>query len=566
MPTLDWLNRAQAFTTAARVPYRLLEEVSVHAAAIPPGPVQAEPTPVQAELIEVLPAASTATDRPATQGNLLIQGDNLEAIKALLPFYRGQVKCIFIDPPYNTKSAFEHYDDNLEHAQWLSMRLPRLQLLRELLSEDGSIWVTIDDNEGHYLKVLMDEVFGRGNFVSTVLWRKNYSPKSTARHFSEDHDYVIVYAKHGDSWVPNLMPRTEKQDKAYKNPDSDKRGVWKPSDLSARNFYSLGTYAITCPSGRHIPSPPSGRYWSISEENLWRLHSENRIWWGKDGNNVPSLKRFLLDVKDGMVPQTWWSYEEAGHTQDAKKEIVALFGTDVFGTPKPEALIQRILHIATNPGDLVLDSFLGSGTTAAVAHKMGRRWIGIEMGEHAATHCLPRLQKVIDGEQGGISQAVHWQGGGGFRFMTLGAPIFDEHGRIHPDVHFATLAAFIWQQETGAAWGAAAVPPGTPYLGTHCQSDSALFQPDMRESPIPLIKTPRFACYLLFNGILGDKRPASGNVLTREVLDALLALHAATPAPAAPLLVFGEACRLGPARLEQARVTFRHIPYDVKAR
>ena len=567
MPTLDWLNRAQAFTTAARVPYRLLEEVSVHSADAPDdtAPASALPAlPAQADLLQL---QDKAPDRfSPTSGNLLIQGDNLEAIKALLPFYRGQVKCIFIDPPYNTKSAFEHYDDNLEHAQWLSMMLPRLQLLRELLSEDGSIWVTIDDNEGHYLKVLMDEVFGRGNFVTTVLWRKNYSPKSTARHFSEDHDYVIVYAKHADSWVPNLMPRTEKQDKAYKNPDADARGAWKPSDLSARNFYSLGTYAITCPSGRHIPGPPSGRYWSISEANLWRLDGEKRIWWGKDGNNVPSLKRFLFEVKDGLVPQTWWSYEEVGHTQDAKKEIVALFGSDVFGTPKPEALIQRILHIATNPNDLILDSFLGSGTTAAVAHKMGRRWIGIEMGEHAATHCLPRLQKVIDGEQGGISKAVNWQGGGGFRFMALGAPIFDEHGRIHPDVRFATLAAFIWQQETGSAWHADAAQAGTPYLGTHYELDSDLSPPDMHESPISLIKSLKFACYLLFNGILGDKRPASGNVLTRDVLDALLALHAQTPAPAAPLLVFGEACRLGPERLKQANVTFRHIPYDVKAR
>ena len=202
MPTLDWLNRAAAFTTSAQVPYRLLEPVSTHG------------------------------DAQSAAGNLLIQGDNLEALKALLPFYRGQVKCIFIDPPYNTKSAFEHYDDNLEHSQWLSMMLPRLQLLRELLSEDGSIWVTIDDNEGHYLKVLMDEVFGRGNFVASVIWRKNYSPKSTARHFSEDHDYVLIYAKNGATWLPNLMPRTEKQDRAYKNPDKDPRGAWKPGDLS----------------------------------------------------------------------------------------------------------------------------------------------------------------------------------------------------------------------------------------------------------------------------------------------------------------------------------------------
>ena len=592
MPTLDWLNRAHAFTTAAQVPYRLLEPVSSH---------------------------GNGAD------NLLIQGDNLEALKALLPFYRGQVKCIFIDPPYNTKSAFEHYDDNLEHSQWLSMMLPRLQLLRELLREDGSIWVTIDDNEGHYLKVLMDEVFGRRNFVANVLWRKNYSPKSTARHISEDHDHVFVYAKHADSWAPNLMPRTDRQDKAYKNADNDPRGVWKPSDLSARNFYSLGTYPITCPGGRHIPGPPSGRFWSISEENLWRLHSEKRIWWGKDGNNVPSVKRFLSDVKEGVVPQTWWSYEEVGHTQDAKKEVIALFGSEVFGTPKPEGLIQRILHIASNPGDLVLDSFLGSGTTAAVAHKMGRRWIGIEMGEHAATHCLPRLQKVLDGEQGGISAAVNWPGGGGFRFMRLGAPIFDADGCLHPDVRFATLAAFVWQQETGRAWagygtngpahpaaepGADTVPgidapahgarAGTPYLGTNYLVDSTPAPSDAGNVPISpenlptdlfsapapaaepqqaptgatpaAVQAPRqgTAYYLLFNGILGDKRPASGNVLTQAVLDALLdlhtQLHGPAPSPAVPLVVFGEACRLGEARMKLANLTFRHIPYDVKAR
>ena len=565
MPTLDWLGRPDAFTQAARVPYRLLTPVSTHG------------NPARAA------------------DNLLIQGDNLEALKSLLPFYRGQVKCIFIDPPYNTRSAFEHYDDNLEHAQWLTLMLPRLQLLRELLRDDGSIWVTIDDHEGHYLKVLMDEVFGRGNFVTTVLWRKNYSPKSTARHFSEDHDYVLVYAKSGETWLPNLMPRTDRQDDAYKNPDSDPRGPWKPSDLSARNFYSLGTYSIQCPGGRRIDGPPSGRYWSISEENLWRLHSENRIWWGRGANNVPAVKRFLSEVKEGVVPQTWWSYEDVGHTQDAKKEVVALFESEVFGTPKPERLLQRILHIATNPSDLVLDSFLGSGTTAAVAHKMGRRWIGIEMGEHARTHCLPRLEKVIAGEGGGISRAVGWgqpaadgtpwnaaQQGGGFRFMRLGEPIFDAAGHIHPAVRFDTLAAFIWQQETGRAYDpqdpATGARPSTPLLGIHYENMSCPRLPDERESPFssesretapstpaPPQPRPRAAIYLLFNGILGDKRPDSGNVLTRDVLAALLALHAQSPAPQAPLTVYGEACRLGPARLAQAGVTFRHIPHDVRA-
>jgi adenine-specific DNA-methyltransferase len=277
---------------------------------------------------------------------------------------------------------------------------------------------------------MMDEVFGRGNFVANVVWRKNYSPKSSARHFSEDHDYVTVYAKEAQRFIPNLMPRTERQDSAYKNPDADPRGPWKPSDLSARNFYSLGTYPIITPSGRHISGPPAGRFWSISEENLWRLHGESRIWWGKDGSNVPALKRFLSDVKDGVVPQTWWSYEEVGHTQDAKKEIVSLFGQDVFGTPKPERLIQRILHIATNPGDLVLDSFLGSGTTAAVAHKMGRRWIGIEMGEHAIPTACRACKRWSMASR--AASARRWAGARALTASRLTAAAFAWRGSAHP--------------------------------------------------------------------------------------------------------------------------------------
>ena len=567
MPTLDWLNRSTAFTTAAQVPYRLLESVSTHG----------EPA--------------------SAQGNLLIQGDNLEALKALLPFYRGQVKCIFIDPPYNTKSAFEHYDDNLEHSQWLSMMLPRLQLLRDLLRDDGSIWVTIDDNEGHYLKVLMDEVFGRRNFVANVVWQKKYSPQNDAEFFSAMHDHLFVYAKNTASWTRNLVARTAKQDDAYKNPDEDERGVWKASDLTRAEHRDRDFYAITTPSGKQV-YPARGRSWSRPPQEIERLRLDNRLWFGRKGDAIPSLKRFLSEVKDGVVPQTIWFRDEVGDNQDAKKEVKELNADEIFGTPKPEALLRRLLDIATNPNDLVLDSFLGSGTTAAVAHKMGRRWIGIELGDHAVTHCLPRLQKVIAGEQGGISQAVGWQGGGGMRFMALGAPIFDAQGRIHPEVRFATLAAFVWQQETGTAFDPALARAGTPLLGVHSVFDSYLPSPDGCEVPISSSKkapalppdlfapdavadlaTPpvpaevpapvllqRTAYYLLFNGILGDKRPASGNVLTSAVLDALLALHASTPHPDAPLVVFGEACRLGEARLALARVVFKHIPYDVRAR
>ena len=538
MPTLDWLNRATAFTAAAQVPYRLLDTVSTHG------------------------------DAQHARDNLLIQGDNLAALKALLPFYRGRVKCIFIDPPYNTKSAFEHYDDNLEHSQWLSMMLPRLQLLRELLSEDGSIWVTIDDNEGHYLKVLMDEVFGRGNFISTVIWQKKYAPKSDSRYLSESHDFVLVYGRKIDALGLNRIQKGEKQISRYVNKDGDPRGPWKASDVLRNEARDYAVFPVRLPSGREV-WPPTGTSWRYTREKFDELIADNRIWFGTDGDARPAYKRFLSEVTDSMPATTLWTFEEVGHNDESKKEMRALFEQDLFGTPKPERLLQRILHIATDPGDLVLDSFLGSGTTTAVAHKMGRRWIGIEMGEHAATHCLPRLQKVIAGEPGGISAAVGWQGGGGFRFARLGAPIFDASGCIHPDVRFATLAAFVWQQETGTAFEARHGLGGTPYLGTHSVFDSYQRSPDGREEPISLeapVLRSRTACYLLFNGILGDKRPASGNVLTRAVLDALLALHASTQHAEAPLVVYGEACRLGPETLARARVTFKHIPYDVKAR
>jgi len=512
MPTLHWLTRDDDIRAANAVPYRLLEEVPEFGYG----------------------------DRDT--GNMLIQGDNLDALKALLPFYAGQVKCIYIDPPYNTRSAFEHYDDNLEHTKWLAMMWPRLELLRDLLSEDGSIWVSIDDNEGHYLKVIMDEVFGRTNFITNVIWRKNYSPKSSARHFSEDHDHILVYAHNADAWVPNPMPRTEKQDKAYKNPDNDPRGPWKTSDLSARNFYSLGKYVITTPSGRIIAGPPGGNYWRVSEENFWKLVADNRIWWGKQGDAIPQIKRFLSEVKQGVTPQTFWSYEDVGHTQEAKQEILALFQGDVFLTPKPERLMERVIQVGSTPGDLVLDSFLGSGTTAAVAHKMGRRYIGIETGEHAVTHCAPRLKKVIEGEQGGISERINWKGGGGYRFYRLGEPAFDADGRIRDSIHFPVLAAHVWFSETGRPWNGKGK---SPLLGFHGERAYAL----------------------LYNGILGDRTPKGGNVLTRDTLGMIRdKIAAKKPGFKGALTIYGEASRLSGATLGRKGITFKQTPYEVKAR
>ena len=359
--------------------------------------------------------------------NRLIRGDNLLGLKALEQEFAGKVKCVFIDPPYNTGSAFEHYDDGVEHSIWLTMMRDRLELLERLLSESGSIWVVVDDNEGHYLKVLMDEVFGRPAFVATVVWQSRYS-RSNDASLSQSHNFIMVYAKDPNKWktLRNRLPRTETQAAQYKNPDKDPRGPWRAIPWDAPNLRANLSYPITTLSGK-VRLPPSGRCWSRTEEQWLAIVESGLAYFGKSGDGAPSFKQFLTDAS-AIVPNTWWPHEDAGHTDEAKKEIMALFGqTNAFATPKPERLIKRILQIATNPGDLVLDSFLGSGTTAAVAHKMGRRWIGIELGEHCETHCLPRLKKVVDGEDpGGITQAVGWKGGGGFRYYRLAPSLLEK--------------------------------------------------------------------------------------------------------------------------------------------
>lgn len=398
--------------------------------------------------------------------NMLIHGDNLLALKALEQDFAGKIKCIYIDPPYNTGNAFDHYDDGLEHSIWLNLMKPRLELLRNLLGEDGSMWISIDDNECHYLKVLLDEIFGRNNFISNVIWQKVFSPKSTAKHLSDMHDHILLFAKDKEKWIRNLLPRDESHDKNYKNPDNDPRGSWTSGDISARNYYSAGTYSITTPSGRIIDGPPKGMYWRVSKEKFENLDKDNRIWWGKTGNNQPRLKRFLSDVMEGIVPQTIWFHNVVGNTQEAKKEVLAVIPEvpDVFQTTKPERLIRQIFNISTNPGDLVFDSFLGSGTTAAVAHKMNRKWIGIELGDHCYTHCRPRLQKVVDGtDQGGISKTEDWKGGGGFKFYELAPSLLkqDKYGnwiiddRYNADMLAAAMAkheGFTFFPDTEIFW------------------------------------------------------------------------------------------------------------------
>ena len=356
--------------------------------------------------------------------NMLIHGDNLLALKALEQDFAGKIKCIYIDPPYNTGSAFEHYDDNLEHSIWLSLMRPRLQILKNLLdTKQGTIWISIDDNECHYLKVLCDEIFGRSNFVATVIWEKKHTRSNDARWLSDNHDFVLCYANNKIEWERNLLPRTDEDSSNYTNIDNDPRGIWASGPCHAKTPNPKDIYPVTIPSGR-VLMPPPGTSWRFSKDRFAQLIEDNRIYFGESGNNVPRYKRFLSEVQQGLVPITLWFREEVGDNQEAKQEIKKLFSDDPFSTPKPERLLKRILEIASVPGEWVLDSFLGSGTTSAVAHKMGRKHIGIEFGNHANTHCLPRLKKVIDGNDGlALSRSFDWKGGGGFKFYNLASSL-----------------------------------------------------------------------------------------------------------------------------------------------
>lgn len=381
--------------------------------------------------------------------NLLIFGDNLLALKALQQEFTGKIKCVFIDPPYNTGSAFQHYDDGIEHSLWLSLMRDRLDILRTLLSSDGSIWITIDDTECHYLKVLCDEIFGRVNFVANVVWQKKSSPQPNAVWLSDSHDHVLVYARNKETWRPNKLERTAEQNAIYNHSDEYDgidatgkpygRGPWFPGDATAslrggqrgaqyaRTGLSANIYEIKTPSGRKI-SPPAGTCWRYSKDRFEELVKDHRITFGESGSNRPCIKRFLLEIQDnGVVPMTVWHYKDVGENRVAAAEAKEFNPKDPFTTPKPERLLSRIIDIGSNPDDWILDSFGGSGTTGAVAHKMGRHWIMVELGEHCHTHIIPRLKKVINGDDsGGITEAVKWKGGGGFRYYTLAPSLLEK--------------------------------------------------------------------------------------------------------------------------------------------
>ncbi|MCY3894287.1 MAG: site-specific DNA-methyltransferase [Acidimicrobiaceae bacterium] len=508
---------------------------------------------------ELLPVREKGlSDKASLHDNLIVHGDNLAALKSLLPTYHGKVTCIYIDPPYNTGNEGWAYNDNVNsplmqdwlgqvvdrddltrHDKWCCMMLPRLKLLRELLQEDGAIFVSIDDNEVHHLRCLMDEVFGEENFVATIIWEKVYSPKSSAKYFSENHDYVVVYAKRRETFSRNLLPRTSEADARYRNPDDDPRGPWKPSDLSARNPYSKGVYSISCPSGRVISSPPAGRFWSVAEENFWELDRDNRIWWGSDGNQVPAIKRFLSEVQEGLVPETIWTYKEVNHTQGAKKTLLQILPESLPDfTSKPFELIERILQIATGPDSIVLDSFAGSGTTAHAVLAQNRedggnrRFILIECEDYADNLTAERVRRVVNGVPDAREEVLKDGLGGTFSYFELGRPMRQESlldGSHLPS--WEKLASYVFFTATGQELDSSATDRESGFVGHTASHDVFLIY----ESDIEKLKN----------------------------LALSLPMARALPAGSKRKLVFAPTKYLDPEFLHQYRIDFQQLPFQI---
>jgi site-specific DNA-methyltransferase (adenine-specific)/adenine-specific DNA-methyltransferase len=503
-------------------------------------------------------------------GNLLLEGDNLIALKALLPHYAGQVKLIYIDPPYNTGNEKWVYNDNVNspeirawlgevvgreaedltrHEKWLCMMYPRIRLLRDFLRPDGAIFVSIDDNEVAALKTMMDEIFGPRNFVSIITWQKRVSPANDALYFSSDHEYILVYALNKDVWRPRRLPRTEKNLRSYTNPDNDPRGQWNSATYTCNktsqerpNLY----YPITHPKKGTEIWPKKTAVWRFDKERHIRNVEDRLVWWGKTGTaKKPRYKKFLAKMKQEVVPRSILFYDDCGSTQEARTEVLQILGDNPFTTPKPVRLLKRIITIATEPGDLVLDSFFGSGTTGHAVLALNRedggrrRFIGIEMvPEISAKVTAVRLQRAISGYayQNNADRSVAVAGvGGGFQYCHIGPEMFDENGRITEHVGFDDLARHVFFIETGAAVPKARVR--SPLVCVHGGT----------------------GYYLLFNGVLGDRRPEGGNVLTGSVLEAL-------PRHEGPKVIYGESCRLSSSRLQRENILFKQIPYQIRTR
>ncbi len=542
MPTLDWIGKKAVLGHHRQVAYRLLK----------------------------CDASLSAGDPDS--GNLLIQGDNLLALKALLPYYAGKVKCIYIDPPYNTGNEKWVYNDAVNspemqrwlgkvvgaeaedlsrHDKWLCMMYPRLQLLRDFLHQDGALFVSLDDNEVSSIRLVLDEVFGASNFIAHFIWEKRKS-RENRRVFSFKHDFIVVYAKNKSCFesARNLLALSAPVLARYKNPDNDPRGPWQSVSANAQAGHGTEAqfYELKTPTGRAM-KPPPGRCWLYTKDKMEGEIRKGNIWFGKSGKNAPRIKKFLGDAQasGGLTPETIWYANEVGTNDEAKKLLIEIFGEkDVFENPKPPVLIQRILQIATKPGDLILDSFAGSGTTGHAVLAMNkadggnRRFILVEMDENICSNVtVQRLSRVVKGydrEKGNDKEFV--QGlGSGFSYCTLGEPLFDEAGSIREHVKFPELAAHIFFTETGTPIPRRATGK-SPLLGEHNGK----------------------AIYLLFNGVMGDKSTGGGNVLTNEILGAL-------PEPTTKdgfKVIYGEGCRLGAARLKREGIVFKQVPYEIK--
>lgn len=458
MPTLHWIGKDKVINHHMDVPFKVLE----HSYGFDNG---------------------QQTQSETNSGNKIIHGDNLEALKALLPEYEGKIKCIYIDPPYNTGNENWVYNDNVNdpkikkwlgqvvgkeaedltrHDKWLCMMYPRLKLLHKLLSEDGAIFISCDDNEQATLKVICDEIWGVGNFINNIIWQKKFSPQNDAKYFSDNHDFIVCYAKSKSNWKRNLLLRTEVQDARYKNLDNDPRGAWTSSDFTVKTYSADYDYPITTPSGR-VVNPTDGRCWMTSKDRLKLLIEDNRIWFGKKGDGVPRIKKFLSEVQEGTVPLTIWLHSEVGHNQSAKQELKKIFPeqSSPFETPKPSSLIERIIQVATTNSDIILDSYAGSGTTAhSVLNVNGidngyRKFILIQVDELnkkgefiniAETITAERVKRVINGY--GTTEGT----GGCFDFYELGQPLFNDDGNLNETVGIEKIRQYVYYTETKSAF------------------------------------------------------------------------------------------------------------------
>lgn len=378
--------------------------------------------PTKGRLVQPFKIAKRQCFGEEASENLILQAENGDALEFLEGQFSGKINCVYLDPPYNNSEKYTHYDDSIGHEEWLRDISRTLLHIKPLLSDSGSVWISIDDGEMHYLKVAADKIFGRENFITTIVWQQR-TTRENRKVFSNNHEYILVYAKNPKIFKlkRNLLPSGQTVLDRYKNPDNDPRGTWQSISANVQGGHGTDSqsYEIKSPNGRkHLP--PNGRCWVYNKKRMLQEIASNNIWFGKNGTGVPRIKKFLISAIVGLTPETLWFANDVGTTKSAKKHLLSLFpGEPVFDTPKPESLLERIISIATKKGDIVLDPYLGSGTTVTTAQKMNRRYIGIEKGTHAFSLAATRLRKVLAGEDGGISEKYKWQGGGGFQFFKI---------------------------------------------------------------------------------------------------------------------------------------------------